>query len=69
MQSPDHVSNIPLGELVQRYLQRFLLNVIHIVCTLGVVNGCLAMHVDFLKVVYVYLINLYKGLQREIFLG
>jgi hypothetical protein len=28
--------------------------VIHIVCTLGVVNGCLEVYDDFLKIVYVY---------------
>jgi hypothetical protein len=36
-----------------------------LLCTLGIVYGCLEIHLDFIKVVYFYLIYLYKGLQRK----
>jgi hypothetical protein len=41
----------------------------YFLCTIGVIYGCLEIHVDFIKVAYLYLIYLYKGLRREIGVG
>jgi len=42
---------------------------LNFLCTLGIVYVCLEIHLDFIKIVYFYLIYLYKGLQRKYFWG